>query len=222
MTGSTIAALLYGDGDPAETLRTAFNFGWDADNSAATAGAVVGTLKGHRWMMSQGWRIVDRYQNTTRDGMPEDETISSFADRLVELAETVILEEGGERVRVSGRPVYRIPRQPPANVYPLTDREAQRARMRADLGGEIESLVLRGPSTRDRARGAYLAICLDLAPEIAAAHPAKWQAAVRALGGVPRVAENLYDKEPDTPAQRSLQARATAAGFGPPSESATE
>jgi len=34
-TASTIAALLYGNGDFTETLRTAFNFGWDADNNAA-------------------------------------------------------------------------------------------------------------------------------------------------------------------------------------------
>jgi hypothetical protein len=118
MTGSTIAALLYGRGDLAETLRLAFNFGWDADNSAATAGAVVGTVVGYRSMMSRGWRIVDRYRNTTREGMADDETITSFADRLIELAETVIVEQGGERVRVRGRPVYRIRSEPAANVYP--------------------------------------------------------------------------------------------------------
>lgn len=38
-TAATIAALLYGGGDFAETLRLAFNFGWDADNNAATCGA---------------------------------------------------------------------------------------------------------------------------------------------------------------------------------------
>ena len=37
-TASTIAALLYGEGDFSKTLMTAFNFGWDADNTAATAG----------------------------------------------------------------------------------------------------------------------------------------------------------------------------------------
>ena len=173
-------------------------------------------------MMSRGWSIVDRYENTTRDGMPEDETITSFADRLVELAEKVIVDAGGERVRVGGRSVYRIPGQRPANVYPLTDPEAQRARMRADLGSEIESLVLRGASSRDRARGAYLAIGLDLAAGLAATHPGEWEEAIRALKSVPGVAENLYDEEPDTPAQKALQKRASAAGFGPPSESETE
>ena len=86
-TASTIAALLYGKGDFAETLRTAFNFGWDADNTAATAGTIIGVTWGYRRMMQQGWQIVDRYRNTKREGMPENETITSFADRLVDIAE---------------------------------------------------------------------------------------------------------------------------------------
>ena len=44
-TASVIAALLYGQGDPAQTLQTAFNFGWDADCNAATAGTIVGVMK---------------------------------------------------------------------------------------------------------------------------------------------------------------------------------
>ena len=94
-TASTIAALLYGRADFVKTLMTAFNFGWDADNNAATAGTIVGVIKGYRWIMAQGWTIVDRYRNTTRDGMPTDETITSFADRIIDLAERVIAKQGG-------------------------------------------------------------------------------------------------------------------------------
>ncbi len=86
-TAATIAALLYGEGDFIKTLTTAFNFGWDADNTAATAGTIVGVIKGHRWMMGQNWQIVDRYHNTKRENMPEDETITSFADRVIDLAQ---------------------------------------------------------------------------------------------------------------------------------------
>ena len=68
-------ALLFGGGDLAETLRIAFNFGWDADNSAATAGTIVGVVKGYRWLLSQEWQIVDRYKNTSRQNMPNDEKI---------------------------------------------------------------------------------------------------------------------------------------------------
>jgi len=62
-TASTIAALLYGEGDFVKTFMTAFNFGWDADNNAATAGTIIGVIKGYRWMMKQNWKIVDRYHN---------------------------------------------------------------------------------------------------------------------------------------------------------------
>ncbi len=89
-TASTIAALLYGEGYLVKTLITAFNFGWDSDNNAATSGTIIGVIKGYRWMMTQNWNIIDRYRNTTRDDMPMDETITSFADRLIDLAERVI------------------------------------------------------------------------------------------------------------------------------------
>ncbi|HYW78153.1 MAG TPA: ADP-ribosylglycohydrolase family protein, partial [Thermoguttaceae bacterium] len=115
-TGSTIAALLYGQGDLVQTLKTAFNFGWDADNNAATAGTIVGVVKGYRWMLAQGWQIVDRYENTTRDNMPGDETITSFADRLIDLAETVIKENGGKREMSGATPVYVIPVESPGCV----------------------------------------------------------------------------------------------------------
>ena len=38
--------LLYGQGGFTKTLTTAFNFGWDADNTAATAGTIIGIIKG--------------------------------------------------------------------------------------------------------------------------------------------------------------------------------
>ena len=121
-TASTIAALLYSGTDFVKTLTTAFNFGWDADNNAATAGTIVGVVKGYRWIMKQNWTIVDRYHNTTRDGMPTDETITSFADRIIELAEQVIVEQGGRRQNLNGRIVYRIRSQEPANVLPRGQR----------------------------------------------------------------------------------------------------
>ena len=137
-TGATIAAgPLYGEGDLAETLKTAFNFGWDADNSAATAGTIVGVLRGYRSLMSQGWQIVDRYRNTTRAGMPMDETITSFADRLIELAEKVVRKGGGERAFRRGRPVYRIAAENPGNVHPLRQVENESEKLRDDLKEEI-------------------------------------------------------------------------------------
>ncbi|MBN1360492.1 MAG: ADP-ribosylglycohydrolase family protein [Sedimentisphaerales bacterium] len=41
-----IAALLHGQSDYVKTAMAAFNFGWDADNNAATACTITGVLKG--------------------------------------------------------------------------------------------------------------------------------------------------------------------------------
>jgi ADP-ribosylglycohydrolase. len=86
-TAATIAAFLYGQGDYAYTAWYAFSFGWDADNTAATAGTIIGVMRGEKWFQNQGWEIVDVFKNTTRDNMPDDETITSYGDRLIELAE---------------------------------------------------------------------------------------------------------------------------------------
>ncbi len=215
MTGATIAALLYGQKDPAQTLRLAFNFGWDADNSAATAGTIVGVMRGYRWMLAQGWPIVDRYKNTTRDNMPTDETITSFADRLVDLAEKVIIEQGGERVLANAGPVCRIAIQKPANVQRLATHAEQVVQMAQSLRADIESGILRPKDDQHRARAAYLAICLDMAGDMQKAHADEWRMAVESLIGHWKVVQNIYFA-PDTPTAKALKTRATAAGLKKP------
>jgi hypothetical protein len=216
-TGATIAALLYGQGDFAETLLTAFNFGWDADNTAATAGTIVGVTKGYRWMMSQGWQIVDRYQNTTRDEMPEDETITSFADRLVDLAEKVILDNGGRRELVNGKLIYRIVVEPPRCVMPLPNVGEQSANMREALSGVIKDGIVNSEHPRDQARAAYLAICLDSAEEFQQQHPENWKRALQALADFENVVQAIYYYT-DVPGGEALRRRALAAGLEKPAE----
>jgi hypothetical protein len=211
-TASTIAALLYGRGDLVETLRIAFNFGWDADNNAATSGTIIGVVKGYRWMMSQGWRIVDRYQNTTRDDMPMDETITSFADRLIDLAEQVIIEKGGRRENVDGKIIYRVILEKPANILPLTDFSKQAGRLRSKMKSEIEQVIIGEGDDQKLAFVAYLAICLDLAPELRQKHPKKWAGALEALNNYPKVAQVLYFHSP-FPAGEQLRKKAIAAGL---------
>ena len=212
-TGSTIAALLYGGGDLAETLKTAFNFGWDADNSAATAGTIVGVLRGYRSLMSQGWQIVDRYRNTTRAGMPMDETITSFADRLIELAEKVVRKGGGERAFRRGRPVYRIAAENPGNVHPLRQVENESEKLRDDLKEEILAGIQANANAQQRARAAYLAICLDLAPALAEEHSAEWRKAVAALNNYQQLVAYLLSDQPGTAAHSRLKKRAASAGL---------
>jgi hypothetical protein len=216
-TAATIAALLYGDGDFVKTLITAFNYGWDADNTAATAGTIVGVMKGYKWMMSQGWQIVDRYHNTKRDKMPDDETITSFADRVIDLAEKVIIDNGGKRTSQSGKPVFLINLEIPANVEPLSDVIQKVGNMKKSMGTKIEKIIAEGGSDQELARSAYIAICIDLAEKLKSEYPANWEKALSALTSYWRVMQNIfYDDE--VPRVIPLREKALAAGLKKPKE----
>lgn len=197
---ATIAALLYGNGGFTETLRHAFNFGWDADNNAATSGTILGVIKGRKWIISQGWTIADVYRNTSRDGLP-DETITRFGDRLVVLAGIVAKQS------------HRAPTEAPANVEPLAEPAGQlqglRSRLRPiilkDLCGERQA----------RARAAYLAIALDLAAEFRDQSPERWAGAIESLSGYSGLMQVLFYDSPGDPG-RVLRERALAAGLVQP------
>lgn len=214
-TGSVIAALLYGGDDFAKTLIAAFNFGWDADCNAATAGTIVGVMKGYRWMLAQGWSIVDRYQNTTRENMPSDETITSFADRLVDLAEKVIAEQGGQRLTTNGRITYQIDRQEPECIQRMESRETQTAALKERLQAEITRAIRQPASKQESARAAYYALCLDLAQSMRQEHPQQWSDALIALGAYGNVVQAIFHHSP-TPLGDVLRAKATVAGLQKP------
>jgi hypothetical protein len=176
-TAATVAALLYGQGDFAETLRLAFNLGWDADNNAATAGTIIGVIRGRQWMLDQGWEIGDAYRNTTRPGMPQDETITRFGDRLVRLAERAIAVNGGRIEPETGGP-YVIRRQRPVNVEPLSEATARAGEL------PIRSMsILKTEIRQDdvAARAAYMALCLKHAEYLRLSHPAAWRRAEEEL-----------------------------------------
>jgi hypothetical protein len=220
-SASVFGPLLYGKGDFAETLRLAFSFGWDADNTAATAGTILGAVQGYRWMMAQGWDIRDRYHNVTRDGMPEDETITSFADRLIKLSEKVILEQGGERIANGRDVIYRIRRQEPGNVAPLPTLAGEKERMQEGERDNIEAALLKGGSALDDAQAAYLAIALGLSDSFQAAHPKEWDRALGNLAAYPQLAQVLFHHSP-IPAAKPIQERAVRAGLQSPSEEEEE
>jgi hypothetical protein len=208
--GSVIGALLYGQGDFVQTVRHAFNFGWDCDNNAATAGTILGVSQGQRWMQRQGWNIQDRFRNTSRDQMPDDETITRFGDRLIRIAERVITEHGGEDTAS----VYRIQREKPANVAPLPNLGEQTEELRSRLQPQIES-GLASSIPQQQARAAYMAVCLDLAQQLRAKYPDQWARALAALNAYPKVVQVLFYQSP-VPAGDHLRARALAAGLAKP------
>lgn len=211
-TAATVAALLYGDGDLVGTLRHAFNFGWDADNNAATAGTIVGVIKGQRWMYEQGWTIKNSYRNTTRPGMPQDETISRFGDRLIEAAERVIIENGGGKISRDGNTSYHIRVQKPANIEKLADAEKQRADLRIKMKPQIEAGFAKSASAQQQARAAYLAICLGMADSLRSRDSERWMQMLKALEQYPKLLDVLFRQSPG-PAGDKLRAAAIAAGL---------
>jgi len=214
-TASTVAALLYGEGDFVKTMKTAFNFGWDADNNAATTGTIVGVIKGYRWMMKQNWNIVDRYRNTTRDDMPMNETITSFADRLIDLAEQVIIERGGQRQNINGQIIYLILLESPANIVPLANFDREVATLRSEMKSKIEKTIISKGDDQELAFAAYSAICLDLAQSLEQNYAERWSKALEKLSSYPKVVQVLFFHSP-TPAGEQLRRKAIAAGLGRP------
>jgi ADP-ribosylglycohydrolase len=224
-TACTIAALIYGRKDFTETLRTAFNFGWDADNNAATSATIVGVMKGRRWINDQGWTIKDVYRNTTRDNMPSDETLTNLENKLIEASRITIKTNGGqiplpfnegqgEGSTAPAKRVYRIPTEQPANVEPLTTTSDQLVRLREYIPVLKEALDQSGVA---RARTAYVAICLGEADKLARESPDAWQAAVTELQEKhPAVVRDLFHAP--APQADALRQRATQAGLHDPED----
>ncbi len=208
-TAAIVGALLHGRGDFVETLRLAFNFGWDADCNAATAATVLGVIKGRRWMAGQKWAIGDRYENRTRPGMPTDETISRYGERLADIARTVILANGGAERRDGDRRVFRIRVQKPANVRPLVSPGERLAELRNRfLPGLDKDLAA---DARSRARAAYLAICLGESQRLRNERPADWARAIKELQKHADVVKSIA-KAPG-PDGAALRSKAAAAGL---------
>ena len=215
-TAATVAALLYGEGDLVSTLIHAFNFGWDADNNAATAATIVGVIRGYRWMRQQGWDIMDRYRNTTRPSMPADETITRFGDRIVDVARRVMTDNGGivqwDKGAVSS---YRIRAQKPANVETLADPKKQLTALQSEMMSRIEAGLADGAAVHERACAAYLAIGLDLVDSVRSRYPDRWPDLLASLERYPKLLDVLFYKSPG-PAGDRLRSAGLAAGLEKP------
>jgi ADP-ribosylglycohydrolase len=217
-TACTVAALLYGKKDFVETLRIAFNLGWDCDNNAATAATIIGVIRGRRWMNDQGWDIADVYRNTTRDNMPNDETLTGLENTLIQCARLAIEKQGGTPSEPAGSPrrnkrsMYQIRTETPANIEPLATSTDQLARLRERFLPQLDhDLAATGVT---RARAAYLTICLGEVERLNRTTPAMWSAAVAELANYPALVQDLH-QSPE-PAGVHLRQQAEAAGLRPP------
>jgi hypothetical protein len=210
-TACTVAALLHGKKDFVETLRIAFNMGWDCDNNAATAATIIGVIRGRRWMNEQNWHIADVYRNTTRDEMANDETLTGLEDTLIQCARLAIASGGGKLNTDAGGSVYRIHTQSPANVQPLATAAAQVAQVREAFSADLERDLASSGATQ--ARAAYVAICLEEADRIQQDAPEKLKAAVTELAKYPGLIDSLY-KAPEPRGER-LREQAERVGLRP-------
>ena len=221
-TGAIIAALLYGEGDFPETLKLAFNMGWDADCNAATVGTIVGVVYGYRKMMGQGWQIIDLYRNTTRENMPMDETITGFADRIIELFEMVNEENGGKKVVANQTLVYEIPVENPAPVKNLISLENQKQQMKTELEQTISNDILTG-NRESKARAAYMAVCFDMAADFSKKYPRQWKEACFQLSGYWKIMAVIFQDTGRTfKSLARMEEKFKAAGFKSPNKRFTE
>ncbi len=212
-TAAVIGALLHGGGDDLkEVLRLSFNFGWDADCNAAICGAIVGVLRGKKWIAAQGWEIKDVYKNTCRDQMPMDETITGYGDKLIAAAKKHIFANGGGEGETAAGKYWRIIVEDPANVEPLPAPLDRLAELRKDLLPRIEKDL--SASGRDQAAAAYLALCLGEAERLGKARPEDWKVAIEELKKFPNVLRQIYDAP--QPQGARIQAAARAVGLEKP------
>lgn len=219
ITGATVAAMLYGKGDFVQTLQTGFNYGWDCDNVTATMGTMIGTIMGYKQMMSQGWDILDRYQNISRDGMPEDETITSFADRVYANMEQMILKNGGKREIRDGQCYWLIPVEEPGMVEELPSIEGERAILVETLRADIQEGIADPKTKKDQARAVYLSVCLDIATKMSEKYPEKWQHAKKVFNETWKLKQQIFhDEDGDFPSIKLLRKKFIAAGIVPEEE----
>src|SRR5689334_11088611 len=128
-----------------------------------------------------------------------------------------IVRQGGSKTTVNGKGVYRIKTEQPDNVEPLADPAKQREALRSEFRGQIERGITVGANPREKARAAYLAICLDFAPLMKDRHPEQWSQAIKALESYPRVMQVIFYLAP-LPAGEAIRRKALAAGLDTPTQ----
>lgn len=149
--------------------------------------------------------------------MPDDETITSFADRIIEAAGRVITENGGGKISRDGKTIYRIRVQKPGNVEALPSLSQQVSALQSELGPQIKAGLGDEATTQQRAREAYLAICLGLADSLRREDADRWARALACIGEYPGLLDVLFNKSPG-PAGDRLRAAAAAAGVKEPGQ----
>ena len=153
-------------------------------------------MNGYQRMEDQGWKVKDIYYNITRLNMPLNETLTSFADRLTQLAVKTLLEEGGAVVeKGTDGATYIFEGQSPENILPLYPMDKQREWMQLPLTFEIDRLLTSPGSKEDRARAVYLALATGSGKDFQQKYPDAWDEAVQAFEEFPRIGSIILAAE---------------------------
>jgi hypothetical protein len=117
-TGATVLAILYGNGDFKKTVQIGALAGWDNDCNPATAGGLIGIINGYSGLptdLTDPNICGDIYKNVWRPYLPDSnlylpqyDTITNVASRLIDVAEQNILANGGYITYDSDK-TYHIP-----------------------------------------------------------------------------------------------------------------
>lgn len=100
-------------GDPARNSFASFNL--SGQFCMEMCGAVLGVRQGYSGLAkTPGFNLSDRYVNKTRPGLPREMTISGQVEIFLRVSEQAILENGGTKVELDGKPGYRIRLQVPS------------------------------------------------------------------------------------------------------------
>ena len=95
-TGATTLALLYGEGDFKDTVEIGILAGWDTDCNAATAGGLVGMVKGYSQLPADVMAATDNYAvGSGVVGVTGPTTITGIAQTWQAVAEMQIIASGG-------------------------------------------------------------------------------------------------------------------------------
>lgn len=109
--GLVILALLYGQDDFYKSIQYGMAMGLDADCNAAAVGTVLGMRHGYKKLARQyNFDIGNTFINETRPGLPAEMTIDEQLDLFMRVSKRVILQHGGKKESVDGKPGFRIPR----------------------------------------------------------------------------------------------------------------
>jgi len=145
--------------------------------------------------------------------MPADETIISFADRVIDVFEMINQHNGGSKTVINKTVVYKIPSEKPASVYKLHTLDDEKSKLKFKLNDDILSGLQSGKK-QEMARAAYLAISLDMTKEVENKYPKQWKDACYNLSGYWKVISNIFHSE-GFKSLVQLKEKFIAAGFIP-------